>query len=47
MINSAHAPNNEFGGRKVVRQATVLAHWTEKVGGRPIGSAANDVGQET
>jgi len=39
---------NQFGGRKVVRQATVLAHWAKKVGGRlsppahNIGAVAND-----
>jgi len=38
---------NQFGGmQKVAGQATVLAHWTQKVGGRlagpcQIGSAAN------
>jgi len=25
---------NQFGGRKVVEQATMFAHWAEKVGGR-------------
>jgi len=24
---------NQFGDRKVVEQATVLAHWAQKVGG--------------
>jgi len=24
---------NQFEGRKVLRQPTVLAHWTQKVGG--------------
>jgi len=24
---------NQFGRRKVVRQATLLAHWAQKVGG--------------
>jgi len=38
---------NQFGGRKVVGQATVVAHWAQKVGGRlsplpNIGYVAND-----
>jgi len=35
---------NQFGSRQVVGQATVLAHWAQKVGGLPpypIASAAN------
>jgi len=27
---------NQFGGRKVVRQPTILAHWVQKVGGQPL-----------
>jgi len=25
---------NQFGGRKVARQATMFAHWAQKVGGQ-------------
>jgi len=39
---------NQFGGIKVVRKATMLAHWAQKVGGGlppcPIGSTNNDTG---
>jgi len=30
---------NQCGGRKEVRQATILAHWAQKVGGRLLAVA--------
>jgi len=45
LYDSVHWKENQFGGIKVVGQATMLADWAQKVGGCcppcPVGSAAN------